>query len=112
MQVYNTNNIFAKILRKEIPATVVYEDDSVLAFRDINPKAKTHVLVIPKGEYINFTDFTAKASSQEVSNFFQKANEIATEVLLLSHFQLHVNNGEASGQEVLHFHVHVLSSQK
>lgn len=108
---YDQNNIFAKILRKEVPAKVVYEDESVLAFHDISPDAKTHVLVIPKKEYIDFIDFTTHASPQEIATFFQAVNKVATQTLGLSHFKLCFNTGKESGQAVFHVHAHILSSQ-
>ena len=70
MSQYDDNNIFAKILRGEIPCDKVYEDDYVLAFRDITPKAPTHILVIPKGKYISLDDFGARASANEIQGFF------------------------------------------
>jgi histidine triad (HIT) family protein len=74
---YDKNNIFSKILRQEIPADIVYEDDSVFAFHDINPQSPIHILVIPKGDYISFADFSAKAPPQEISHFFERVGAIA-----------------------------------
>jgi histidine triad (HIT) family protein len=107
---YNTNNIFYKIINGNILCKKIYEDDNILAFYDIKPKAKIHALVIPKKEYINFTDFTQNAPEKEIIIFFQKVNFVANNILKLTHFKLQTNNGEESGQEVLHFHVHILSS--
>lgn len=108
---YNPNNIFAKIIRKEMPANIVFENDFVIAFKDINPKAKTHILVIPKGNFIDFSHFIKNTSTEMVSIFFQTINHIATDILKLSHFRLQTNNGKDSGQEVFHFHVHILSTE-
>ncbi|MFT4967130.1 MAG: histidine triad (HIT) family protein [Candidatus Deianiraeaceae bacterium] len=107
---YDHNNIFAKIILKEIPAKIVFESDSILAFEDINPKAKTHILVVPKGQYANFTSFTSNAPSGEISSFFQTVNNIATNILKLQNFKILTNNGYNAGQEVFHFHIHILSS--
>ncbi|MDR3289792.1 MAG: HIT domain-containing protein [Rickettsiales bacterium] len=104
---YDKNNIFAKILRKEIPADVVYEDDKIFAFNDIQPKAPTHILVIPKGEFISFDDFVKKSTPDEVSYFFKKAQEIA-ENKGLKDYRVQGNCGEKAGQIVFHFHLHIL----
>lgn len=114
---YNPNNIFAKIIRGEIPADKVYEDENVLAFYDISKAAPTHILVIPKGEYINFSDFTNKAKPEEIANFFRKVNSIATlakanEENENSGFRLITNNGSNAHQTVPHFHVHILAGRK
>jgi diadenosine tetraphosphate (Ap4A) HIT family hydrolase len=110
---YNKNNIFAKIIRREIPADKIYEDEKVLAFRDISKAAPTHVLIIPKGEYINFSDFAKKAKTEEISYFFKKINEI-TELLGVeeSGFRLIANVGPNAHQSVPHFHVHVLAGKE
>ena len=110
---YDKNNIFAKIIRGEIPANKVYEDEKILAFHDISKAAPTHVLVIPKGEYIDFIDFTSKASVEEISYFFKKVGEISK--LLKadnSGFRLITNNGSDAHQTVAHFHLHVLAGKK
>lgn len=109
---YDINNVFAKILRGEIPCQRVYEDDYVLAFNDINPKAPTHVLVVPKGRYISLLDFSIRASSEEIAHFFQTVAKIAE--LLNMHkngFRLVTNTGNDGGQEVPHFHVHLLGGK-
>src|ERR671939_1175544 len=77
---YDRNNIFARILRGEIPCNKVYEDEHVLAFRDINPQTPTHVLVIPKGEYVSFDDFSVKASDAEIGAFCRAAGKIARDL--------------------------------
>jgi diadenosine tetraphosphate (Ap4A) HIT family hydrolase len=106
---YNENNIFAKIIRGEISSKKIYEDDEILAFYDINPKKRIHALIIPKGQYVDFSNFISYAKMEEVTNFFVKANFIAKEVLHLESFKILVNNGENAGQEVMHFHLHILS---
>ncbi|OUR76201.1 histidine triad nucleotide-binding protein [Alphaproteobacteria bacterium 46_93_T64] len=110
---YNNDNIFAKILRNEIPNNTVYEDDSILAFNDIAPKTPVHVLVIPKGNYIDLDDFTANASTIEIGNFFSKVGQIARDLgVPESGYRLVSNNGENAGQIVPHFHVHIMGGQK
>ena len=101
---YDENNIFAKILRGEIPNDTVYEDDAVLAFRDIAPQAPVHVLVIPKGAYVSLDDFTQKASAEEVGRFFKAVGEIARSLgLEQDGFRTIANAGLNGGQEVPHF---------
>jgi diadenosine tetraphosphate (Ap4A) HIT family hydrolase len=110
---YDQNNVFAKIIRNEIPSKKVYEDDNVLAFEDISPKAPTHILVIPKGEFISFSDFINKATPEKVADFFQKIGKIAKNLGLEEKgYKLVTNNGEQVGQVVFHFHVHILSGKK
>ena len=110
---YDKNNIFAKIIRAEIPSKKVYEDEKLLAFYDISKAAPTHVLVIPKGEYIDFLDFTSNAEPSEISYFFKKVADIAK---LLeadkSGFRLISNIGSNAHQTVPHFHVHILAGKK
>lgn len=109
MNIYDDENIFAKILRKEIPCDAVYEDDYVLAFKDINPQAPVHILVIPKGKYISMTDFGAQANPEEMTAFWQAVSKIAEEHdLPESGFRVIANTGANGGQEVPHFHVHIL----
>lgn len=110
---YDPNNIFAKIIRGEIPAKKVYEDENVLAFHDISRAAPTHVLVIPKGEFKNFVEFSTKESPQKVADFFRKVSEIA--IMLeadKSGFRLISNIGSDAHQTVPHFHVHILAGKK
>ena len=107
--IYDKENIFAKILRNEIPCVKVYEDQFCLAFNDINPQAKTHILVIPKGEYISLNDFSSKGSSEEISAFFKAVGEIARKANVeKSGYRIISNHGPNSHQEVPHFHVHIL----
>lgn len=106
---YDPNNIFARILRGEIPCKKVYENDAVLAFHDISPAAPVHVLVIPRGAYTDFHDFTTRATPQEIAQFWQAVDHVTQEQgLLPAGFRLVTNTGPQSGQEVPHFHVHVL----
>ncbi len=107
---YDTENIFAKLLRKEIPSEPIYEDENVLAFRDIAPAAPVHALVIPKGEYSSFDDFAAKAGMGVVAGFFLAVQKVATDVLGLgeSGYRLITNHGADASQTVPHFHTHIL----
>ncbi|WP_215745915.1 histidine triad nucleotide-binding protein [Gluconobacter sp. P1C6_b] len=105
---YDPGNIFARILRKEIPARTVYEDDFALAFHDIAPQAPIHVLVIPKGPYVSIADFGATASPDEITGFWRAVSKITEEQgLTREGFRLISNSGPNSGQEVPHFHVHL-----
>jgi diadenosine tetraphosphate (Ap4A) HIT family hydrolase len=110
---YDPNNIFAKIIRGEIPATKVYEDDQILAFNDISRAAPTHVLVIPKGQFINFADFISKANDKEIVDFFKKVSDIAKSLNLTeSGYRLISNTGPNASQSVQHFHVHLIGGKK
>ena len=110
---YDDNNIFARILRGEIPNDTVYEDDAVLAFRDISPQAPVHVLVIPKGAYASLDDFPRDASAEEVGNFFKTVGEIARSLGLdQDGFRTIANTGVNGGQEVPHFHVHICGGRR
>jgi diadenosine tetraphosphate (Ap4A) HIT family hydrolase len=107
-QPYDDSNIFARILRGEIPSNKVYEDDNVLAFHDINPQAATHILVIPKGAYVSWDDFSARASEMEIAGLVRAVGKIAREAgLVESGYRLLTNTGPNSGQEVPHLHVHI-----
>jgi diadenosine tetraphosphate (Ap4A) HIT family hydrolase len=109
---YDDNNIFAKILRGEIPSNRVYEDEHVLAFRDINPLAPTHILVIPKGPYVSWDDFSAKASDEEIGAFVRAVGRIARdEGLVANGYRLLGNVGFNAGQEVPHLHVHIFGGR-
>ncbi len=104
--------IFSKIIRKEIPASVVYEDDQVLAFKDIAPKAPHHVLVIPKTVYQSYDDFVQKASDAELAHFFKTVQKVAAQLGLdQTGYRLVANHGAESGQEVFHFHMHILGGK-
>jgi histidine triad (HIT) family protein len=110
---YDPNNVFAKIIKGELPCQRVYEDEQVLAFNDINPKAPVHVLVLPKGTYTSLLDFTVRATSDEIGYFFQTVAKIAEMLKLHENgFRLVANTGTNSGQEVDHFHVHLLGGDK
>lgn len=110
---YDDNNIFAKILRKEIPCKPVYEDDHVLAFPDIAPKAPVHILVIPKGKYVSVADFGAHASAEEITAFWRAVSKIAADHGLPDQgFRTIANTGLNGGQEVPHFHVHIVGGKK
>lgn len=113
MPSYDDQNIFAKILRGEIPNDTVYEDDHVLAFKDIAPVAPVHILVIPKGAYISIDDFGAKASPEEITAFYRAVSAIAAqEGLSENGFRCIANTGDHGGQEVPHFHMHILGGEK
>jgi len=109
---YDDSNIFARILRDEIPSTKVYEDEQVLAFNDINPLAPTHVLVIPKGPYVSWDDFSAKASDAEIAGFIRAVGKIAREADLVEPgYRVLANVGVNSGQEVPHLHLHIFGGR-
>ncbi|MCE3255321.1 MAG: histidine triad nucleotide-binding protein [Rickettsiaceae bacterium] len=109
---YSHNNIFAKIIRGEMPASKVYEDDQTLAFHDISKAAPTHILVVPKGQYSSFEDFTTKAKGSEIAAFFKTVKRIAFKAGLKKNgYRLIINNGENASQTVPHFHVHILGGR-
>jgi histidine triad (HIT) family protein len=109
---YDNQNIFARILRGEIPCKKVYEDAFAFAFHDIAPQAPTHVLVIPKGRYCSFADFTTEASDAEIAGFMRAVGKIAKDLGLEARgYRLLANMGEHSGQEVAHFHVHLFAGR-
>ena len=109
---YDPDNIFAKILHGDIPCDKVYEDDTVLAFRDINPQAPVHVLVIPKGPYVSLDDFSQNATDAEVSGFFRAVGTIANELGVVENgYRFLANNGPDAHQEVPHFHVHIFAGR-
>jgi diadenosine tetraphosphate (Ap4A) HIT family hydrolase len=109
---YDDNNIFARILRGEIPNDTVYEDEHVLAFKDINPQAPVHILVIPKGAYISIEDFGEKASAQEIKAFHEAISKIVQKNNLSTQgFRTITNTGLHGGQEVPHFHLHILAGK-
>ena len=111
-QPYDDNNIFARILRGEIPNRTVYEDDHVLAFEDINPLSPTHVLVIPKGPYVSWDDFSQRASDAEIGAFVRAAGQIARDAGLAEPgYRLLANVGPDGGQEVPHLHVHIFGGR-
>lgn len=111
-QAYDENNIFARILRGEIPARRVYEDEHALAFHDINPLAPTHILVIPKGAFVSWDDFSANASEAEIAGFVRAVGKVARDAGLVANgYRLLANTGPESGQEVPHLHVHIFAGR-
>jgi diadenosine tetraphosphate (Ap4A) HIT family hydrolase len=111
-QPYDDQNIFARILRDEIPSKRVYEDEFAIAFHDINPQAPTHVLVIPRGPYVSWDDFSAKASDAEIAGFVRAVGRVARDAGLVEPgYRLLANIGPESGQEVPHLHVHIFAGQ-
>lgn len=107
---YDTSNIFARILRGEIPCDRVFENDYALAFNDINPQAPTHVLVIPKGAYVSMADFSSNASDAEVSGFFRAVGTVAEQVGAVNKgYRILANHGADANQEVPHFHMHIFA---
>lgn len=110
---YDENNIFAKIIRGEIPCDEVYQDDYVLSFRDVNPAAKLHILVVPKAEFVSFDDFMQKESAENITKFFSTVQKIAGRLGVdKSGYRLITNHGEDGNQSVPHFHVHILAGEK
>ena len=109
---YNKNNIFAKILRSEIPCNKILENESALAFTDINPQAPIHILVIPKNSYIDFYDFTKKASMEELDTFWKLVNNVIDKFNISKEgFRIITNSGSNGNQDVPHFHVHLLGGK-
>jgi histidine triad (HIT) family protein len=109
---YDQSNIFARILRGEIPCSKVYEDEHALAFNDINPQAPTHILVIPKGPYVSWDDFSERASEAEIAGFVRAVGKIAREAgLVQPGYRLLANTGLNSHQEVPHLHVHIFGGR-
>ena len=109
---YDDQNIFAKILRDEIPSKKVFEDEYALAFHDINPLAPTHILVIPKGPYVSWDDFSASGSDAEIAGFVRAVGEVARAAgLVAPGYRLLANIGTHSGQEVPHLHVHIFGGK-
>lgn len=109
---YDPGNIFAKILRGEIPCNKVFEDDWVLAFHDIAPQAPVHVLVVPKGAYVSWDDFSTRASAEEIAGFIRAVGAVARELgLVAPGYRLLANVGHDGGQEVPHLHVHLFGGK-
>ena len=108
---YDKENIFAKILNGEIPCDKVFENDYVLSFKDINPNAKTHLLIIPKESFIDISDFLQNADSHYQIYFWKSVDEIINNLGLRDKgFQIKTHKGKEGGQEVFHFHLHLLSN--
>lgn len=112
-EAYNPQNIFAKILRGEIPCKKVHETAHSLAFHDINPLAPIHVLVIPKGAYVNFDDFSAKASAEEQADYVKAIGDTARMVGAADGgYRMLANNGADANQEVPHLHIHIFGGRR
>mgnify|MGYP001185648466 CR=1 FL=1 len=108
---YDNKNIFAKILNSEIPSEKVYEDEKIYAFKDINPQAPFHILVIPKQAFCSFDDFLTKAEDRVIINFFKTIKKIIDQENLDNGYRLITNVGNLGGQEVPHLHFHILSGK-
>ena len=109
---YDQTNIFARILRGELPCSKLYEDEHALAFHDINPAAPVHILVIPKGAYVSWDDFSERGSAEEIAGFVRAVGRIARdEGLVAPGYRLLANVGANSGQEVPHLHVHIFGGR-
>ena len=107
-QPYDDSNIFARILRGEIPCGKVYEDEHALAFHDVNPQAPVHILVIPKGAYVSWDDFSERAPAEEIAGFMKAVGHVArAQGMVTRGYRLLANVGRNGGQEVPHLHVHV-----
>ena len=113
---YDDNNIFAKILRGDIPCSKIYEDKFVLSFHDINPQKKIHALVIPKGKYIDLDDFSLNASSEEMVGLFKGINQVAKKLGISSElgkgYRALANISDHGGQEVPHLHFHLFGGER
>ena len=110
---YDDANIFARILRGEIPAKTIHDDAHALAFHDINPQTPVHVLVIPKGRYVSLADFSANASDAEIAGFWRVVGKVAKELgLEAGGYRVLTNMGQDGGQEVPHFHVHIFGGRR
>ena len=114
---YDKNNVFAKILKGEIPCKKIYEDEYVLAFHDINPQKKVHALIISKGEYVNLDDFSLKASKEEISGLIKGISIVAKKIGISEEvkgggYRSLVNVGENGGQEIPHLHFHIFGGEK
>ena len=111
-QPYDDGNVFAKILRGELPCKKVHEDEHSLAFHDINPLAPVHILVIPKGAYVSWDDFAERASEAEIAGFVRAVGKVARDArMVVQGYRLLSNVGKRSGQEVPHLHVHIFGGQ-
>lgn len=111
-QSYDDSNIFARILRGEIPAKKVYEDDYALAFHDIQPRAPIHILVIPRGPYVSWDDFSTRASDAEIAGFIRAVGQVARDNNLVAPgYRVLANTGGHGGQEVPHLHVHLFGGR-
>jgi diadenosine tetraphosphate (Ap4A) HIT family hydrolase len=110
---YDPDNVFARILRGELPCSKVYEDEWAFAFNDIRPQAPVHVLVVPKGAYVSWDDFTAKAPDEEIAGFMRAVGEVTRQLGLdRPGYRLMVNMGGHGHQEVPHLHVHIFGGRQ
>jgi histidine triad (HIT) family protein len=111
-QPYDDSNVFAKILRGDLPCKMVHEDEHSLAFHDINPVAPIHILVIPKGPYVSWDDFSDRASDEEIAGFVRAIGKVARDAgMVVQGYRLLTNIGKRAGQEVPHLHVHIFGGQ-
>ncbi len=110
---YDNDNIFAKILRKEIPCDIIFENNHVIAFKDLHPKAPIHLLALPKGAYVDMSDFTNNASTEEIAALFRAVGELAkTYGINDSGYRIISNCGIDGGQEIPHLHIHILGGKQ
>ncbi len=112
MPAYDRNNIFARILRGELPCKKVYEDAFAFAFNDIHPRAAVHVLVVPKGEYVSIVDFTTSAPPETIVGFWRAVVKIAKDLGVEDGYRIVSNHGPTGGQLVFHFHVHIIGGNR
>ena len=111
-QAYDETNIFARILRGELPNRTVFEDEHALAFHDVNPLAPVHILVIPKGAYVSWDDFSKRGSDAEIAGFTRAVGKVARDAgMVVQGYRLLANIGKRAGQEVPHLHVHIFGGQ-
>ncbi len=109
---YDTGNVFAKILRGEIPCEKIHDDEFAIAFDDINPQSPVHVLVLPKGEYVSMDDFTANASDADIAGFFRAVGAVARQLGVVGNgYRILANHGRDAHQEVPHFHMHIFAGR-
>jgi diadenosine tetraphosphate (Ap4A) HIT family hydrolase len=111
LMAYDSDNIFAKILRGEVPCKKIFENDYAMAFHDVAPDAPVHILVVPKGPYQSYTDFMTNAKDEEILGFFKAVQIVAHGQGVGDAFRMITNNGEPAGQSVHHFHVHILGGK-
>ena len=113
MKAYDESNVFAKMLKGDIPVNKIFENEYAIAFKDIHPKAPVHLLVIPTGAYTDFSDFASRASNDEIIGFFKAVGTVAEQNGLPENgYRLVMNTGRDGGQEVPHLHVHILAGKK
>lgn len=105
------NNIFTKIINKEIKSNIIYENANAIAIHDIYPKQKIHILIIPKGHYVNYFDFINNAHINEINDFNNIYKQIITQYNLMENHKIIINNGAKSEQEIFHMHMHILSNE-